>query len=454
MRSPIWNCTTEATLVDGLATVWWLDLTSPFGNSPAGLDLEFTLPDGLEVLNSSHRPVFGVGPDAHRPLIYQDGSTLTFSFPRLLPGENDRRPITHPHTWCNLFFPIVVRATREADGRALPITCRAMGDSDSCEITVSVLSNPGIVPPCPHKRSLELSFFPWFSQHEQEALCEVLRRCSITDVSLNWHDHGIPLLPMDAYTVTAKLLRRMMPDVKIWIDGMPGADTIAPRAEDIYGRPLSQLASPEALTQSCPDLLISTMRSWCHAVDADGVLVTMSEPGGGDADYVPAHCFSAASRAHFAQEQGLDTTPDSLHILRDYREAWTDFCWRQMHHVLDLTRMAIGNRPLAICALGPQGLNDNGPNWQRFADIADILIYTHHHQAPEDKAEHWGQTRLSTMPHTWWERWQDPLDHMDDPSMATADMKIQLAISGNTAIRICSWASLDGRLQHQLMNWR
>ena len=52
---PIWPGT-NPTLVADQASVWWLDLVSPFGDCPEGVDWTIQLPDGLSVLPLEERP--------------------------------------------------------------------------------------------------------------------------------------------------------------------------------------------------------------------------------------------------------------------------------------------------------------------------------------------------------------------------------------------------------------
>lgn len=458
MSDVIWNLGEDLALVVGLPSVWWLDLTSPLGNSPAGLDISIELPPGLRVLDPSHRPVFGAGPDAHRPNCHFSERRLELSFPGELPAENSRRPLTSPESWCALHYPLVVIAEAiELDGAALILERRAMGDSLRDQLPLRVYDDPGIEPPPQARRNIELGFFPWFSQHEQEALAGTLRRCGFSDISLNWFDHGIPLLPIEAYAFAARNLRKAMPGMRLWINGIPGAETIAPRARDHYGRPIPQVASPEALIRQCPDLVVSSVRGWCQGLGADGVQVTLMEPAVIDTDAMPAHCFSHASRQRFALEEGLPGMPDALQILHQHAEAWVAFCCRQQHRVLELVKLAIGGRPLSICALGPGGAarEEASTDWQQLGDLADILIYSHRREAqPAPERIHWGHTRIGSTPQQWWEHWNDPLGAIQDPELAIADCRMQLALSGNQGIRLWSWACLDGRLQHGLLTWR
>jgi hypothetical protein len=458
MEGAIWSVGEELSLVRGLACVWWIDLCSPLGDSPAGLDVTLTLPAGLRALDPGRRPVFGVGPDAHRPSFESDGQQVILSFPGPLPAQNDRRPLTNPDDWCALHWPLVVVAdTAEGDGQVVRMEWRAMGDHASREQMVVVHHDPGLEPPTGVRRTIELNFFPWFSQQEQEQLAAVLRRCAFSDISLNWFDHGIPLLPVEAYTHCARILRQTVPGLRIWINGMPGADTIAPRAQDHYGRPIPQVASPEALIHQCPDLVVASVRGWCHAVEADGCMVTLHEPAAVDTDHMPAHCFSPASRARFAEEAGLAVVPDALRILHHHAEAWVSFCCRQMQRVLALARLGIGDRPLAICALGPGGTarSEASADWQALGEVADILIYSHRSEdQPAPDRLHWGHTRVGSTPQQWWESWNDPLGAIDDPALAVPDARMQLALSGGTGVRFWSWACLDGKLQRALIEWR
>ena len=457
MKSPFWGCEDEIAVVAGQATVVWLVLNSPFGDSPTGLDLSLEVPKGFEIMDPSHRPVFGVGPDAHRPVFHQEAERVSFSFSGFIPGENDRRPFTHRDTWCDLYYPMVIIANEDADGAELKIDCYALGDSDHCRLNITVLSDPGIEPPVTARRNLEPNFLPWFSHEEQAVIASSFRRCGFTDITLNWYNHGIPILPQDAYTVTAKVLRKEMPGVKIWIGGMPGADTVVPRAQDIYGRSIPHVASPEAVISSCPDIVVASERSWVHAVDADGVMVTITEPTVVDTPFMPANCFSQASRQRFAREIGLQETPDPLKILDHYRSEWVDFSCRQIRRMLEVSRIGIGDRPLAVCALGPGGASreEFGVDWQEITNVADIMVYAHSGSAQVGDGEtHWGLSRIGSSPHLWWEEWHDELGPVSDPEVVSADMKMQLALSGNDGVRLWSWPCLRGRVQQQLMEWR
>ncbi len=457
MKSPFWGCEQDVHLVAGQATVLWLVLNSPFGDSPAGLDITLHLPKGLEILDPSHRPVFGVGPDAHRPVFQQDGQTVYLSFPGFIPGENDRRPFTHRDSWCDLHFPIVVIGEERADGSEIRIDACALGDSDHCQIELIVLSDPGIEPPVSARRNIEPNFLPWFSQEEQSQIAAGFRRCGFTDITLNWFNHGIPFIPPSAYSLAANLLRKEMPGVKIWIGGMPGADTIVPRAEDIYGRSIPHIASPEAVISKCPDIVVASERSWVNAVEADGVMLTITEPTLSDTPFLPAHCFSRDSRIRFAQECGLATVPDPIKILDHHRQEWVDFSCRQIRRMLEVGRLGIGDKPLALCALGPSGAarEEAGADWDQLSDVADIMIYAHHQSMQVRESEvHWGMTRIGSSPHLWWEESHDTLGPVDDPDVVSADMKMQLALSGNHGVRLWSWPCLRGRVQRQLMEWR
>ncbi len=457
MKSPFWSCEKEISFVAGQATVLWLVLNSPFGDSPTGLDLTFQLPKGLEVLDPARRPVFGVGPDAHRPVYHRDGQQVSLSFPGFIPGENDRRPFTHRHTWCDLYYPLVFIGDSQADGGEIVVDCHALGDSDHCRLDIEILSDPGIEPPVHARRNIEPNFLPWFSRDEQELIAASFRRCGFTDVTLNWYDHGMPFLPPDAYTIAAKLLRKEMPGVKIWIGGMPGADTIVPRAEDIYGRAIPHVASPEAVISRSPDIVVASERSWVDAVEADGVMITITEPTVVDTPFMPAHCFSRDSRARFAREIGLPYTPDPIKILDHFRDEWVDFSCRQIRRMLEVSRKGIGDHPLALCALGPGGTarEEVGVDWQQLNEVANIMIYAHQTLAePEPGAAHWGMTRIGSTPHLWWEEWHDNLGPISDPAVVAADMKMQLALSGNNGVRLWSWPCLRGKVQQQLMAWR
>ncbi|NRA36569.1 MAG: hypothetical protein HRU15_00370 [Planctomycetes bacterium] len=457
MKSPFWGIDKELCLVAGQASVLWLQLRSPFGDSPVGLDMRFELPEGIQVMNPAQRPVFGVGPDAHRPVVHQEGRELSLSFPGFIPGEIDRRPFTHRETWCDLHYPLVFIAEEVADGGEIRSNFYALGDSDHCELNVTILSDPGIEPPVSARRNIEPNFLPWFSHEEQSAIAVSFRRCGFSDVTLNWFNHGMPVLPQDAYAVTAKCLRKEIPGVKIWIGGMPGADTIVPRARDIYGRSIPHIASPEADVSTSPDIVVASERSWAHAVDADGIMITITEPSVIDTPFMPANCFSAESRARFAREIDLEVVPDPIKILDHYRNEWVEFCCRQISRMLSVLRMGIGDRPIAICALGPGGSarEEAGVDWQQIGDVADILIYAHQSEAqPAPETCHWGCSRVGSSPQLWWEEWHDNLGNISDSSVLAADMKMQLALSGNQGIRFWSWPCLIGNVQRQLMEWR
>lgn len=453
---PIVRGDDDLSLVAGAAGVWWLDLTGPFGDSPAGVDWRIVLPDGVEVLDPTARPHFGTGPDAHRPHVERDGSELSLSFPGFLPGENQRRPMADPDSWCELHWPLVVVAGREADGSPVRIERRALGDYDERAIPLTVLPAPALGPAPGQRRCVDLQFWPWFSHDEQLELATTLHRCGITDCGLNWHGVGIPLLPADGYAVGARNLRASIPGVRVWIGGLPGADTALPRAEALYGQRIPFVASPEAAIHRGPDLVVAAERTWCEAVEADGVLIALEEPAAVDTDAMPAHCFSPASRARFAEEAGLPSAPDPLSILQQHRDAWVDFCCRQMVRLLQVARLGHGDVPLAVCAYGPGGpaRSEASADWRQLAEVADILVYAHAEDAGRSAARHWGYTRLGGTPQTWWAHWHDPLGVIPDRHLATADARMQLALSGGHGIRLGAWARFDGVVQRQLMEWR
>ena len=442
--------------MQGCATVVWLDLTSPFGASPTGVDWSIELPEGCEVLDLSRRPRFFVGPDAHRPRVSRDGRLLELSFTGFLPGDNHRRPMANPDNWCDLHFPLVLIADSMADGQVIQITRRAMGDSDEREVELVVHDRPSQLTPPTMARCMQLLFFPWFTREEQEVLAQTLARCGISDCSLNWHNNGQPLLPIDAYALSARILRKAIPGVRVWIGGLPGADTPLPRAEALYGHHIPFVASPEAAIHDGPDLVVASERSWCEATGADGVMIALSEPSSVDTDAMPAHCFTYRSRRRFTREFGLPAVPDPLTILQNYREAWVEFACRQMRRLLELARHGHGDRRLAVCAYGPGGpaRAEASVDWRELSQVADVLVYTHQEQSEDDGAEHWGYTRVGGTPQAWWERWHDPLGTIDDSELVVADAKMQLAFSGSRGVRIGSWACLDGRLQQRLMEWR
>ena len=454
---PIWANGDELSVVAGSAAVWWLDLSGPFGDCPAGVDWTIELPDGVDLLDPTGRPHFGTGPDAHRPHIERDGQRVALSFPGYLPGENRRRPMSDPKGWCELHYPLVVLASTLADGAVVRIERRALGDCDEREIEMRVYGRPDELVPSDHRRCMHLQFLPWFSDEEQQELAATLRRCGITDCQLNWHGTGIPLLPPDAYGLTARTLRRAMPGVRIWIGGLPGADTSLPRAEALYGQQIPFVVSPEAAVARGPDLVVASERSWCEATQADGVMINLEEPAAVDTDAMPAHCFSEASRRHFAQELDLPSIPDPLHILSQHREEWVDFCCRQMVRLLEVARLGHGGRPLAVCAYGPGGpaRSESSADWAQLAEVADVLCYAHPEQAPPaSAARHWGYTRFGGTPQSWWAEWHDPLGVIPDRDLAVPDAKLQLAFSGGHGVRLGAWAALDGAVQVQLMGWR
>lgn len=457
MQSPIWGHDETVSFVAGQPRVCWLSLVSPFGDSPTGLEMILHLPEGMDVIDPNRRPLFGVGPDRHRPHVSRDGNRLHLSFPGPLPGENNRRPTTDPDSWCDLAWPLVMIADGLADGGVLRIESLAMGDHAACDCEVEVCGDPGIAPPPRSRRNIQPTFLPWFSSEEQQLLAAMFGRCGITDINLNWHHYGIPHLPADAYAIAAKNLRAQLTGVKIWIGGQPGADTVLPRAEDHYGRRIPQVASPEAIITGGQDIVVASERTWINAVEADGVLLTLLEPAAVDMPHLPAHCFSTASRRRFADEAGLPSVPDPLEILHRHHDAWVAFCCRQMTRVLDVLRLAAGERPLAVCALAPgdTASAEASTDWSVVGDIADILIYAHRDgDGPSDSADRWGHTRIGSTPQMWWEQWHDPLGTVDDPSLTVADCKMQLALSGGHGVRLWSWECFDGQVQQQLMQWR
>ena len=233
--------------------------------------------------------------------------------------------MTHRQTWCDLHLPLVVVADGSADGGDITITRRAVGDSVTAHGKLSVLANPGRAQVAGVRRNMQLTLFPWFAEEERRALAATLHRCGITDCSLNWFDHGLPLLPTAAYAEAAVTLRLEIPGVHVWIGGHPGADSLIPRATDAYGREIAQLPSPEAVIATSPDLVAASERAWCEAVDADGIMVLVDEPSTVDTAATPAHCFSRPSRQRFARELGLPSVPEPLTILHDHREAWAAF---------------------------------------------------------------------------------------------------------------------------------
>ena len=152
--------------------------------------------------------------------------------------------MTHPNDWSELHYPLVVVADHRAHSGTVRIERRALGDSDVREVTVNVLEDPGQGNQPQHRRCMQLLAFPWFSQEEQEMLASTLHRCGINECSLNWHASGMPVLPVDAYALAARTLRIAIPNVRIWIGGLPGADTGLPRAEGRYGTHIPFVASP------------------------------------------------------------------------------------------------------------------------------------------------------------------------------------------------------------------
>lgn len=454
----IWNQGDELTLVNGLAGIWWLDLCSPFGDSPAGIDWSIELPPGLTVLDTADRPRFGVGPDAHRPHVERDGQRLSLDFPGYLPARNHRRPMTHHRSWCDLHHPLVVVADDRADGSELVIHRRAMGDHHTSRYAVTVLDDPGVQGPSQQRRNVQPVFLPWFSEHEQAAVAHALLRCGITDVNLNWHTFGVPLLPSVVYARSVRILRREIPGVRVWIGGMPGADSVLPRAEGVYGRPIPFVADPAVAVEHGRDLVIESERSWCEATGADGVMITLAEPALDDEDPWPPHSFSAANRRAFAREAGLGAVPDPIAIRMHHPEGWIEFCCRQLRRLVEVARRGHGERPLAVCQVGRHAPAANAapPEWRRIAESADLSIFIHHHEdaAAPLSGERWGLSRLGGMPQAWWEHWNDRLGCIPDPGYAVPDMKMQLALSGGTGVRVWNWAHFDGRVQRHLIEWR
>lgn len=453
---PIWPGDDTLHLVADSATVCWLDLSSPFGDAPAGVDWSLRLPEGLELLDLTRRPRFGCGPDAHRPLLERSGDEVFLSFRGPLPGDNQRRPMSQPRTWSDLHFPLVLRAQRRFDGAEVLVTRRALGDHDERRLRLSVLERPALLPPPSTRRCLQLLYWPWFSTAEQEALGDTLRACGFTDLALNWHGMGLPTLPIDAYGQGMRALRRAAPGTRLWIGGLPGVDTPLPRAEDRYGHPIPFVCSPAAALGEGADLVVASERSWCELTGADGVMLSLAEPSAVDTDLMPAHDFSQANRALFAAETGLDGSPDAVAILHRHRESWVDFCCRQVRRLLEVARHGHGERPLAVCAYGPGGpaRAEASADWRQLAEVADLLVYAHRDKASDDGCEHWGYTRLGGLPQTWWHDWHDPLGSIPDRDLAIADARMQLALSGGHGLRLGSWAQLDGRLQQRLMAWR
>jgi hypothetical protein len=83
------------------------------------------------------------------------------------------------------------------------------------------------------------------------------------------------------------------------------------------------------------------------------------------------------------------------------------------------------------------------------------MIYAHHQSIPaKNDNVRWGMTRIGSSPHLWWEELHDTLGPIEDPDVVGADMKMQLALSGNHGVRLWSWPCLRGQVQHQLMAWR
>lgn len=454
---PIWNQSQDLSLVDGQAAVWWLDLASPFGDTPHGIDWTIEFPEGLTICDVTQRPHFGVGPDAHRPHIAHDNGALHMSFPGYLPGEQRRRPMTHHTTWCELYYPLVVTADEAVDGSEVIIHRRALGDHDTRRLPLTILSDPGLQPPPRQRRNVQADFLPWFSRAEQEALAIVLRRCGITDVNLNWHTFGIPLLPATVYAESIAILRREMPGVRIWIGGMPGADCALPRAEGIYQRDIPFVANPQVATTVGRDLVIANESHWCQITGADGVMITCFEPVLVDDDPWPPHCFSYANRQQFADEIGLRSVPDPIAIRMRHPDHWLDFCSRQMARLIALARHGHRDLPLALCQIGRHTPVSSAAShgWQSLGAMADISIFIHHTEDGSDHAqERWGLTRLGGLPQAWWEHGNDSLGSITDPSLLVPDMKMQTALSGGAGVRLWNWARCHGRHQQALMEWR
>lgn len=457
IHEPLWRCAREAVLMQGLAQVWWLDLTSPFGDSSDGIDWTIELPDGVQIMDIASRPRFGTGPDAHRPHLRRDGQLIELSFRGMLPAEGHRHPVTHRDTWCDLHFPLVVRAEHAGTGGEVVVVRRAMGDCDTRTITLRVLPAVARSRPSILRRVIQPTFLPWFSLAEHEALAHTLGHCGFTDIALNWFDHGIPLLPPSAYAVSARLLRQSMPGLKIWIGGMPGADTSLTRAQGYYQEPIPHIASPQAILSEGPDLVVAAERGWCEAVNADGVMIHMSRPLVEDGAAMPAHCFSPASRQAFAHEYDLPLLPDPLAIRHRYPDEWEEFCCRQLQRMIEVARLGYGGRPLALCLLGEGPYAEDVPaTWKELGELANPVIYSHQQEAPRSTAhlrQHWGYVRLGGTPQAWWEQIHDPHTNVKYTLDALATCHVQATLSGGKGIRIGSWACLDGQLIKQLVEW-
>lgn len=458
MAEALWNHgdDDEVTLVAGIAGIVWLDLASPFGDAPLGVDWTIDLPKGVRVLDLGRRPRLGCGPDAHRPRAVLAGQRLDLGFPGYLPADNHRRPMTHHHTWADLHFPLVLVADADADGGEIVIQRRAMGDHDERRHVLAVLDDPGIRPPPKERRSVQPTFLPWFSPEEQEAIATALRRCGITDVNLNWFTYGMPLLPPTVWRESVRILKRVIPGVTVWIGGMPGADTALPRAEGAWGRHIPFIASPEAAIAHGADLVVASERTWIETTGADGVMITLHAPGVEDRDPMPAWCFSAASRRRFAREAGLESVPDPMAIIGRHREPWLGFCCRQLRRLIEVAHQGHGDRPLALCLIG-RGEGAARDEWLALGDEADLVIRLHDRDDESSRAgasRRWGLTRLGGMPQAWWEAWNERLAAIEDPAFAVADMKMQLALSGGAGVRLWSYDRADGHLVHNLMEWR
>ena len=365
--------------------------------------------------------------------------------------------MTHRQTWCDLHLPLVVVADAGADGGEITITRRAVGDSVTSHGRLQVLPDAGQAANGGVARAMQLTLFPWFSADEQHALAATLHRCGITDCSLNWFDHGLPLLPTAAYAAAATTLRVEILNVRIWIGGHPGADSVIARAMDVYGREIPQLPSPEAVIGTCPDLVAASERAWCEAVDADGIMVMVDEPSTIDTAATLAHCFSRASRQRFAREEGLASIPRTTDDSPPASGCMGRVLLSPGASIAEVARPGHDGRPLALCALGPGGTarEEAAADWRELGEVADVVIYAHQTRSqPAPSKHHWGYTRLGGMPQSWWEEWHDPLGSIGDASLAVADLRMQLALSGGHGVRIGSWAHLDGRLQAELQAWR